>query len=84
MAFAILLALGWESIAALEAIRSARPIAALIYAGDAVDWWARRCGKSPNQVARARAKVTRWQEANQIDIYGVISRIRLGSSEDEG
>ena len=84
MAVAILLALGWESIAALEAIRSARPIAALIYAGDAVDWWARRCGKSPNQVARARAKVTRWQEANQIDIYGVISRIRLGSSEDEG
>ena len=84
MAFAILLALGWESIAALEAIRSARPIAALIYAEDAVDWWARRSGKSPNQVARARAKVTRWQEANQIDIYGVISRIRLGSSQDEG
>ncbi|MEI7888069.1 MAG: dual specificity protein phosphatase [Actinomycetes bacterium] len=83
MAFAILLALGWESIAALEAIRSARPIAALIYAEDAVDWLARRSGKSPNQVARARAKVTRWQEANEIDIYGVISRIRLGPSEDE-
>lgn len=78
MAFAILLALGWESIEALEAIRASRPIAALIYAADAADWWARRSGKSPQQVARSRAKVTRWQEANEIDIYGVISRIRRG------
>ena len=31
---------GEYSDAALEAIRSARPIAALIYAVDAVDWWA--------------------------------------------
>jgi hypothetical protein len=31
---------GEYSDAALEAIRSARPIAALIYAEDAVDWWA--------------------------------------------
>jgi hypothetical protein len=83
MAFAILLALGWESTPALEAIRAARPIAALIYAADAADWWARRCGKSPQEVDAARENVARWQEANEIDIYGVISRIRRGPSSQD-
>ena len=37
MAFRILLELGWQPITALEAIRHARPIADVGYAGDALD-----------------------------------------------
>lgn len=41
MAFAILLGLGSEPVEALEAIRAARPVAAIAYSLDAVDWWGR-------------------------------------------
>jgi len=41
MAFRILLELGWEPLAALQAIRSARPIADVGYAQDALDHYHR-------------------------------------------
>jgi protein-tyrosine phosphatase len=42
MAYRILLELGWDPIEALDAIRKARPIADLAYAGDALDHFHRR------------------------------------------
>lgn len=79
MAYAVLLTLGWDHLVALETIRAVRPIAALIYAEDAVTWWARRNG-IPTTAARAmRRDVHRWHKANDIDVAKVIRRIRTAS-----
>jgi len=76
MAFAILLALGMDAIEALEAIRLARPIAATLYAGDAIDWWQRQIG-SPDTVRHAeRRRVRSWLAENDNDVAWIISRIR--------
>ncbi len=79
MAFAALLADGWAPIPALEAIRAARPIAAVLYAPDAVAWWMQRTGAPNTEVAAARTDVIRWGWANAIDTSWIISRIRLAS-----
>ena len=79
MAFAVLLTLGWDHVDALDAIRSARPIAALIYAEDAVAWWARRSNTGPTRAAAMRRDVRRWHRANDIDVSTVIRRIRSAS-----
>jgi dual specificity phosphatase 3 len=79
MAFAVLLTLGWDPGEALDAIRAARPIAALIYAEDAVDWWARRQGLASPQVRALRRDVSRWQRANGIDPARAIRLIRHNS-----
>ncbi len=76
MAFAILLATGWDPIAAMEAIRRARPIAAVLYAVDALEWWHRRAGTQACVVAEQRAALSEWLERNPVDVGWVISRIR--------
>lgn len=60
MAFAILLAQGLGPVAALDAIRAARPIVGLAYAADALDWWHRRSGAPEAVAARQRAAFARW------------------------
>src|SRR5450631_1673904 len=57
MAFAILLALGLEPVAALTVIRQARPIAAIAYDGDALDWWHRTVNAPAPVVKRQRREV---------------------------
>jgi len=76
MALAIMLEQGWDAIAALNAIRTARPMAAAIYAPDAVAWWhARR--NSPAAVAAAdEARVRGWFEEQQINLMTVARLIR--------
>lgn len=76
MAYAVLLSLGHDHVAALDAIRSARPIAALIYAEDAVRWWARRNGAEAATAARMAREVRRWHADNDIDVANVVRRIR--------
>lgn len=76
MAFAIMLATGWDPIAALEAIRGARPIAAVLYAVDALEWWHRRAGTSACVAAEQRAALGEWLEQHPVDVGWVISRIR--------
>jgi len=49
MAYRILLELGWDPIEALDAIRKARPIADIVYAGDALDHFHRR-GDVPTEL----------------------------------
>ena len=82
MAFAILLATGMEPVEALDAIRSARPIAAISYAHDALCWW-HRMTETPASIAkRQRAEVATWHRRNPIDVVRIIRTIR--SHEDNG
>jgi dual specificity phosphatase 3 len=74
-AYAILLALGWDHLDALRAIRTARPIAGIIYAVDAVNWWMRDNGSSPAEVEEASADVEAWLERNPLDLHYVIGCI---------
>jgi dual specificity phosphatase 3 len=84
MGFAILCALGWDPIHALETIRAARPIAGVIYADEAIDWWLRRQGGSASEVAAGRSVVRQWLNDDDLDIGWVISRVRQGPSLTEG
>jgi len=74
--FAILLALGWEPVAALDAIRSARPIAYIDYAEDALRWHHARTNVPTDQRAAERAAVSRWRRDNQLDVVAVIRGVR--------
>lgn len=80
MAFAILLTTGMETVAALTAIRRARPIAAIAYAADALDWWHRMTETPAPVVNRQRAEVAAWYRRNPIDMVRIIRTIR--SQED--
>ncbi len=71
-AYAILLALGWDHLDALRAIRTARPIAGIIYAVDAVNWWARNTGCTSDEVDEMSFDVESWLERNPLDLHYVI------------
>lgn len=76
LAFAVLLAMGWSPAAAAAAIRAARPVAAILYAENALDWWHRQGQVSAEQAAQQLAEFAEWQAANPVDVAWVISRIR--------
>jgi dual specificity phosphatase 3 len=76
MAYAILLSQGWAPDVALDAIRAARPIAAIGYAIDALDWWHCSSRATPLQVARDRAAVRAWFEEHPLDVVRIIRGIR--------
>lgn len=78
--YAVLLALGWDPVEALDAIRTARPIAHIWYAEDALAWHLDRVGASPDQRAITLRRVRRWRDENPLDVVGTIHRIR----RDEG
>ena len=75
LAFAILLALGYQPVDALESIRGARPIAAMLYALDALDWWQRSNSIDLETRSQQRDAVCSWMLENPIDTRWVISRI---------
>ena len=76
MALAVLLAQGWDVIEALDAIRAARPLAAVIYAADAAAWWHARCGSPAAAAAADAARVRGWFEQQQINLMTVARLIR--------
>lgn len=80
MAFAIMLALGFDPIDALAAIRGARPIAAIIYAQDALLWWHRRRGSSSTEAQRDLRRLRQWHRDHPVDVAWVVSRIRLAEA----
>jgi protein-tyrosine phosphatase len=73
--FAIMLAMGWESLYALRAIRDARPISGIIYAPDAINWWAREQSHDSGVVAEMVHEVEAWLDRNPLDLYYVIRSI---------
>lgn len=74
--FAVLLAQGWDTVEALDAIRSARPVAFVAYAEDAVRWHLERTGAG--RVARRveRKRVRQWREDNELDLRSAIRGVR--------
>lgn len=80
MALAIMLALGDDPVDALAAIRAARPIAAVAYSEDALDWWHRRNGVSALRARRELAAVRSWHRENRIDVPRIVRRIRRDES----
>ena len=76
-ALAIMLADGWDVVEALDRIRAARPIAGILYAHDAIDWWHRRNGSSPEAAAFDHERAAEWFETNPIDIAWIIHCIRM-------
>jgi protein-tyrosine phosphatase len=75
MAFAILLELGWDALDALAAIRTARPIAGVIYAAQALSWWHRRRGSEQELHQRDEVRVAQWFRRNPLDVSWIVSRI---------
>lgn len=78
LAYATLLALGYDVVEALELIRAARPIAAVLYSADAVRWWHSRLGptQSPAALLADLERVAAWHRDNPVDVAWIISRIR--------
>jgi dual specificity phosphatase 3 len=74
--YAVLLALGWDPVDALAAIRAARPIANTWYAEDALAWHLDRVGASAAERHTTYARVARWREENPLDVVRIIRRIR--------
>lgn len=79
MGLAILLDRGWDTIDALDAIRAARPIAAIAYAEDAVRWHLRRDGASDEVIEMEQERVREWLDDHDIDTHAVIRRIRTAA-----
>ena len=76
LGFAVLLALGWDPVAAIDAIRSARSIANVYYAEDALAWWHRRSGASPQRRTSERNRLAVWRDENWLDVRHIIAGIR--------
>ena len=77
MAYAILLASGWDSIEAIDHIRGSRPVAAVGCAEDALDWHLRRTGADAATRLAERRRLEAWRRAHPHDTYGIIRSIRM-------
>ena len=73
--FAIMLATGWESLEALRKIRDVRPIAGIIYAPDAMRWWALDSGYDDEDASDQVEEVRAWLARNDLDLHYVIRSI---------
>ncbi len=74
-AFAVLLVAGWDPIAAIDLIRRSRPIAAVGYAEDALEWWHRRVGLSAPERAEQCQRLDEWRQANPHDTVRIIREL---------
>ena len=77
LGFAILLHQGWDPVDALTAIRGAREIAYVDYAGDALVWHHERLGSGSAALWEDLERVAEWRRTNQLDVVDVIRRKRL-------
>jgi dual specificity phosphatase 3 len=68
LGFAVLLAEGWDPVLALHTIRTARPIAFVAYAEDALAWW----HQDPARLEEELERLALWRRENQLDVAAVI------------
>ncbi|MBW3640076.1 MAG: dual specificity protein phosphatase family protein [Actinobacteria bacterium] len=76
LAFAVLLALGWEPVEAINALRSARSQANVWYAADALTWHHQRAGTDAQTAAEQHAALAAWREDNPLDVVRLIREVR--------
>jgi protein-tyrosine phosphatase len=76
LGFAVLLEQGWDPIEALDAIRTARPIAWVAYAEDALRWHHERAGVGQGERDGDLLRLERWRAENQLDLAEVIRQKR--------
>lgn len=76
LGFAVLLALGWDPVEAIAAVRAARPVANVWYAADALTWHQQRAGVDPETAAAQHAALAAWREQNALDVVRVIREQR--------
>ncbi len=72
LGFAVLLAQDWDAVDALDAIRSARPIAWIAYAEDALRWHHGGSGTSREELDRDRRRLVQWREDHGLDLDAVL------------
>jgi hypothetical protein len=77
LGFAILLHQGWDPVEALTAIRAAREIAYVDYAGDALVWHHERLGNPSSVLVDDLERVSQWRRSNHLDMVEVIRKKRL-------
>jgi len=75
-AFATMLALGWDPVAAVDLIRTNRPIAAVGYAEDALDWWHRKSNASTGERLTDWCGLEAWRRDHPHDTVRIIREIR--------
>lgn len=82
MAMAVLMSLGFGAVHALDAIRSARPIAQVLYSDQVVSWFHRVRGSSSATLASDLDAVAAWHRRHPVDGSWVISRIARRDMEE--
>jgi hypothetical protein len=80
LTYAVLLDQGFEPIDAIDTIRTARPIAGVLYAEQALDWFHRRNDVDPAQRSEDCRRLANWRRANWIDVVCIIRDIRRGGT----
>ena len=68
LGFAVLLALGWDPVEAITALRGVRAEANVWYAADALTWHQQRTGIDARTAARQHADLEAWRTANPLDV----------------
>lgn len=76
LTYAVLLDHGYDPVEAIDVIRTARPIASVLYAEDALDWFHRRTDIDPDRRADDHRRLAEWREDNWIDVVRIIRGIR--------
>jgi hypothetical protein len=86
IAYSLLLDLGWNHLEAFDAIRSARDIAHMGYAEDALDHHLRSVGAPVGERRRWLAELAAHRRVHDFDVREVIRRVRSadGGSVDVG
>jgi protein-tyrosine phosphatase len=73
LGYAVLLALGWDAVAAIDAIRSARPIANVWYAEQALAWHHRRVDAPAERRRDDTLRLRGWRDSHPLDVVRVIA-----------
>jgi protein-tyrosine phosphatase len=77
--FALLLALGHRASEALGMIRDARPVAAALYAPDALAWWHKHEGHDPHEAELERAELEVFLRNNHLQSAHVVREMYRAS-----
>lgn len=76
LGFAVLLAQGWEPVAAIDAVRRARPIANVWYAADALRWHHARTAADSSRIVAEQLALAGWRDDNPLDVVRIIRQQR--------